>query len=139
MKKITFILFVSVIALNIAAQEKEEQKGYYYLDISNRIKYSDGNTKADSTKTIEVNKTLTSGDYLVYSSNNIWIGIGSAIIGSFFLYQANRMPNENNKGTLNALGYAFGAIAIINFPIAFTINLRKAGKKYNAEILLGQN
>ena len=83
----------------------------------------------DSTKTT-TKIELTSGDYLIKSSNNMVYSIVFSAIAAGFFYIDGTLPSSS-KGTAAVPGIICGGIALYH-SICFPINLYKAGKQYNA-------
>jgi len=129
--KLLVITITSLMIVQVNAQTKTAEKSKFaHWATANTLTLSDNTKKQDSLK---VNKTLTTGDYLVKSSNNLWIGTGCAILSGFLFYQGAKQTNSKDKDLLIVSGAVTGIVATVNFPIIFSINLRKAGKSYNKE------
>ena len=135
MKKIVFILFIAGITFNANAQKTEPKSNFGRWATANTLTISDNKTKQDSLK---INKTLTSGDYLIKSSNNVWIGIGCSILSGFLVYQGGKAKNPSDRDFLYGTAFAAGTAGFVSFPVMFSINLRKAGKQYKKEIKQAQ-
>ena len=158
-KALLFIILISISLVATDAQTVKQKNKFTKWATANNPNYAiDSTTNSFVVKQpdkLEVNHTLTSGDYLIKASRNIAAGTAFGIlsgISAILLSDTNKRIAENEakknpyqntatkdsslkseKNVLTAVTIGFGITGTAFFTIVLPINLNKAGKAYNQE------